>query len=307
MPKQIANQHADERTLWLLPVDDIPCAFNPKGKGLFAEAVLFGQTQRLRWLAPGEFAMGSPEDEPERSDEEGPQHRVRLTKGVWLADTACTQALWLAVMGSNPSQFKEHPSCPVEQVCWEEVQEFLAMLQGTLPPGLEAVLPTEAQWEYACRAGTSTPFSFGSQIDATRVNYNGDLPYNGGDQGLCRGRTVPVKSLPANPWGLYEMHGNVWEWCADGQREYTSDSVQDPHGLTTGNRVVRGGSGRWKAGICRSAYRHTRPAGYARSDIGFRLALRSIETRARPQVEYPAVSTAEPFDLVFPAARPLAP
>ncbi|MER2603391.1 MAG: formylglycine-generating enzyme family protein, partial [Candidatus Competibacter phosphatis] len=174
-------------------------------------------TQRLRWIEPGSFLMGSPEDEPERSSDEGPRHWVTLSRGFWLADSACTQALWQAVMGSNPSAFKENAQRPVEQVSWNDVQGFLRRLEALLP-GCRADLPTEAEWEYACRAGAETPFSFGEQITPEQVNYNGEHPYAGGKKGLYRQQTVPVKSLPPNAWGLYEMHGNVDEWCADGQR-----------------------------------------------------------------------------------------
>ena len=200
--------------------------------------------QRLRWIEPGTFLMGSPEYEPKRSDDEGPQHLVTLTRGFWLADTACTQALWLGVMGDNPSHFTgDDPERPVEQVDWRRVQDFLRALEALLP-GIRADLPTEAEWEYACRAGTATPFSFGATITPEQVNYAGSHPYAGAPRGEYRATTIPVKSLPANSWGLYEMHGNVWEWCADGHRDYTPNPIIHPMGPTTGDetlRVVRGG------------------------------------------------------------------
>ena len=122
------------------------------------------EVQRLRWIPPGEFLMGSPGNEPERFDDECPQHRVRLTQGLWLADTACTQALWRAVMdGQNPADFKDDPNNPVEQVSHDDALQFLARLRDRLGHGAEPVLPTEAQWEYACRAGTTSPFSFGAR------------------------------------------------------------------------------------------------------------------------------------------------
>jgi hypothetical protein len=180
--------------------------------GLFAELEYQGVTQCMRWIWPGEFARGSPEDEPERLEDEL-RHQVLLTRGFWLADTACTQALWKAVMGENPSLLVD-AELPVEQVSWEQVQEFFARMKETIP-GSEARLPTEAEWEYACRAGTQTPFSFGESITTEQVNYHGDYPYPGGEKGEIRSRTVEVKALPANAWGLYQMHGNVWEWCQD--------------------------------------------------------------------------------------------
>ena len=240
--------------------------------------------QRLRWIEPGTFLMGSPEDEPERYDDEGPQHWVTLTRGFWLADTACTQVLWWAVLGDNPSHFTGDPQRPVEQVSWLKVQDFLRWLESLLP-GVRADLPTEAEWEYACRAGTETPFSFGATITPEQVNYDGNFPYAGGEEGLYRETTVTVKTFPANRWGLYEMHGNVWEWCADGQRDYTPDPVEDPIGSLAGDdqpRVVRGGSWSHNARGARSAYRSQYEPGYVYSLKGFRLCLRSIEPGPEP-------------------------
>ena len=182
-------------------------------------------TQRMRWIEPGTFLMGSPEDEPERYDDEGPQHQVNISQGFWLFDTACTQALWQAVMGENPSWFEEADR-PVENVGWNDCQEFLKRLNERLP-GLDLNLPSEAQWEYACRAGTTTPFSFGANITPEQVNYDGNYPYAGGEKGWYRQETVPVASLPPNPWGLYEMHGNVWEWTQDHWHDNYRDAPTD--------------------------------------------------------------------------------
>ncbi|MDP2431614.1 MAG: formylglycine-generating enzyme family protein [Pseudomonadota bacterium] len=256
--------------------------FGRDGYGVYADLEIAGVTQRLRWIEPGEFWMGSPEDEPERIDREVPRHRVLLTQGYWLSDTACTQAFWQGVMGSNPSHFKEGeeaPHRPVERVSWDDVQEFLGKLQAHLP-GAEAVLPTEAEWEYACRAGTQTPFSFGANITTEQVNYEGNHPYAGGEKGQFRETTVPVQSLPANDWGLYEMHGNVWEWCADGQRQYKGRSETDPQGAKdegVARRVVRGGSWFDFAGGARSAFRDASGRVLRGLDLGFRFALRSPE------------------------------
>lgn len=229
--------------------------------------------QRLRWIEPGTFLMGSPNSEAERWDDEGPQHSVTLTKGYWLADTACTQALWQAVMGNNPSWFKDDVQSPVENVSWDDVQPFLRALEALLP-GVEACLPTEAQWEYACRAGTTTAFSFGDQITSEQVNYDGDYPYAGGKESKYRGRTLPVKSLPINAWGLYEMHGNVNEWCADGLRIYDATQQQDPLGpIDSPQRALRGGSWLNDARDARSAYRFDSGSGRRRDYLGFRLCL----------------------------------
>ena len=209
--------------------------------GLWMALTLGDVRQVFRWIAPGRFLMGSPADEPERSADEV-QHEVTLSCGFWLADTACTQAFWQAVTGSNPSRFKGEPRNPVEQVSWDDAQAYIGELKRRLP-GLPARLPTEAEWEYACRAGTTTPFSFGDQITPDRVNYDGNYPYAGGEKDLYRGKTVPVASLPANAWGLYEMHGNVFEWCADWYEDYSAEPQIDPTGPQTGDlRVLRGGS-----------------------------------------------------------------
>jgi formylglycine-generating enzyme required for sulfatase activity len=180
--------------------------------------------------------------------------------------------LWQAVM-ENPSEFTDNPRNPVERVGWDDTQHFIAELNRRIA-GLQARLPTEAEWEYACRAGTTTPFSFGENIRPEQVNYNGGLPYAGGAKGLNRERTVPVGSLPPNPWGLYEMHGNVWEWCGDWYGEYPNEPQIDPHGPENGvRRVLRGGSWFFLGGNARSADRNWRGPGIRGSGVGFRLAL----------------------------------
>lgn len=246
--------------------------------GLWAELMVNGVTQRMRWLAPGSFLMGSPEDEAERDSDEGPQHRVTLTEDLWLADTACTQALWQAVMGgNNPSYVQDDLSKPVEEVRWNEVQEFFAALkvQGALPVGSEVVLPTEAQWEYACRAGTVTPYSFGKTITKDQVNFDHDGKW---EERLDSKQTiVTVKALPANDWGLYQMHGNVWEWCVDNQRTYTDAAVTNPSGATgQGVRhfALRGGAWDNSAQRTRSAQRERERRGMSNLNFGFRFALR---------------------------------
>ncbi len=234
-------------------------------------------TQRLRWIPPGEFWMGSPDNEPERFDDEGPRHRVRLSRGYWLADTACNQAFWQAVMGDNPSDFKDDPENPVENVSWDDVQGFLRKLEGLLP-NMAADLPTEAEWEYACRAGTETAFSWGDGITPEQANYAGYYAYADGPTGQYLEKTVPVKSFKPNPWGLYQMHGNVWEWCADGWRAYSAEAQLDPRGPEVSDEewpVVRGGSWafmpRGLRAACRRRWHRDGRDGYQ----GFRFSLRS--------------------------------
>jgi formylglycine-generating enzyme required for sulfatase activity len=241
--------------------------------GLWMGLTLGDARQVFRWIAPGRFLMGSPPDEPERSAEREVRHEVTLSRGFWLADTACTQALWQAVTGTNPSNFKDDPRNPVENVNWDDVQMFIAEL-GRRLPGLPVRLPTEAEWEYACRAGTTTTFSFGNNLTPELANYDGNYPYAGGEKGLYREKTVPVASLPANPWGLYEMHGNVYEWCADWYGDYPTEAQVDPQGPQTGvYRVLRGGSWGILGRLVRSADRDRLEPGYRLVYSGFRLAL----------------------------------
>ncbi|RDH87974.1 MAG: formylglycine-generating enzyme family protein [endosymbiont of Escarpia spicata] len=243
--------------------------------GLYAEFEISGVTQRMRWVNPGSFMMGSPEAELERDDDEF-QHQVTITQGYWLADTACTQGLWEVVMGNNPSRFKGEDR-PVESVSWQDVAGFLDRLNQQQPdPGLR--LPTEAEWEYACRAGTETPFASGEQISTEQANYDGNYPYNDGPKGPYREETIEVKALAEgiNTWGLHQMHGNVIEWCADWYGDYPEgedeDPVGPPKGVLRGFRVLRGGS--WVSGgrNLRSACRGIDDPGSRYLNIGFRLA-----------------------------------
>ena len=247
----------DEYGLWM--------AFNYKGvRHLF------------RWCVPGTFLMGSPEDEPEREPwDQGneTQHQVTLTRSFWIAETPVTQALWEIFMGDNPSGFKG-AELPVENVSWDDAQRFINKLNG-IKPELQLCLPTEAQWEYACRSGTTTPFYFGDNITTDQVNYNGNSPYHQGRNGEYRNQTIEVKSLPPNAWGLYQMHGNVWEWCQDWYEEqYPTQPATDPQGAVSGTfRVLRGGSWINLGGHCRSAIRDRNGSTYRNNYIGFRLAL----------------------------------
>ena len=216
--------------------------------------------------------MGSPLDEPEREKNET-QHTVTLTTGYWLADTACTQALWRAVLGKNPAEFNQNLEHPVERVSWDDVQVFLGRLNELVNGNLDASLPTEAQWEYACRAGTTTAFSFGENLTTDQANYDGNYPYTDGKKGEYRKQTLPVYALPANPWGLHQMHGNVWEWCQDGYTDYPVVPVVDPIGLWASQyHMMRGGSWINNARRLRSPYRGKFKPDFPYFNVGFRLS-----------------------------------
>ena len=227
--------------------------------------------QVFRWIEPGAFLMGSPESEEGRDSDEI-QHQVTLSQGFWLADSTVTQALWQAVMGENPSSFKGVDR-PVENLSWNMAQDFVRQL-NMIKPELRLRLPSEAQWEYACRAKTQTPFNFAEPLSTTLINYRGVWEYGTGEWGEgAQQETAAVKSYPPNAWGLYEMHGNVWEWCQDWYGEYPAGLEKDPPGPVTGSlRVLRGGSWGYDGGNCRSAVRHYYSPERANASIGFRLA-----------------------------------
>ncbi len=257
------------------------CDWGEDRYGLWMAFRYRGIRQCLRWIAPGEFLMGSPKSEAERYDDET-QHRVILTRGYWLADTTCTQALWQVMMGDNPSRFKGEDR-PVENVSWDDTQRFIERL-NELVPGGGFRLPTEAEWEYACRAGTTTAFWFGDQITPEQVNYDGNHPYAGGRKGKYRNETVAVKALPCNGWGLYQMHGNVWEWCQDWLGDYPTETLVDPTGPVGGERrVLRGGSWVRDGGGVRSAYRSLDDPGRRYGNFGFRLARGQTARQDEPE------------------------
>ncbi|MDO5308732.1 MAG: SUMF1/EgtB/PvdO family nonheme iron enzyme [Planctomycetia bacterium] len=237
-----------------------------------------GVDVKFRWCPPGEFLMGSPQEEEERSPNET-LHRVVLTRGFWLAETETTQALWNAVMGGNASTIRD-PKFPVDSVSWYDCRKFIDIINSRSEfdePGYIYALPTEAQWEYACRAGTQTPFSFGAEFDSAKANSNGLIPYGNKTKTRSVGRATEVGSYPANRWGLVDMHGNVWEWTNDWY-EYnyyqTKDAAKDPTGPSSGsNRVLRGGGWLNFAKNSRSANRYSSNPSYSGVRFGFRLAL----------------------------------
>ncbi len=208
--------------------------------------------QRLRWIPPGRFLMGSVEDSDGRFDDERPQHGVTIEKGFWMFATPCTQALWETVMGFNLSNFPG-PTRPVENVSWEDCQEFVVCL-NRLVTGLGLSLPSESQWEYACRAGTKT-LSYDELSERAWYEDNSD------------GQTKPVALKWANRWGLYDMLGNVWEWCADEYRPPGADDASP-----SADRVIRGGAYDLEARIVRGASRGWLVPGIQRDYLGFRCA-----------------------------------
>ncbi|TXH73743.1 MAG: hypothetical protein E6Q88_05010 [Lysobacteraceae bacterium] len=253
--------------------DEYGMVLSIRPDALLRSAGLANPFIRFRYLEPATFLQGSPDGEGH--GDEHPQHSVTLTQGLWLAETPCTQALWQAVMGRNPSHFKQGkdaPLRPVENVSWDDVQSFLHKLTQMLPAGCEAVLPTESQWEYACRAGTQTEYWWGDAPDQAKANFDMEGERSWDD----KEGTTPVNRYPPNPLGLFDMHGNVWEWCADGLRDYTAEAARDPEGPTEGPaRVVRGGSWLYHPVDARAAYRLGRFRDDAYRIRGFRFALRS--------------------------------
>jgi formylglycine-generating enzyme required for sulfatase activity len=228
---------------------------------------------RLVLIPAGEFLMGSPETEKERSEDESPQHKVKITKAFYMGETEVKQAEWKAVMGENPSNFKGD-DLPVENVSWNDCQEFIKKLSAK--EGKTYRLPTEAEWEFACRAGTTTPFNTGETISTNDANYDGRAVYGEGKRGEYRQKTTLVASFKPNVWGLYDMHGNAWEWCQDwyGEDYYKNSPAADPTGPETGaSRVLRGGSWDDDPWNCRSAYRFRFNPGFRNNDFGFRLVL----------------------------------
>jgi formylglycine-generating enzyme required for sulfatase activity len=223
-------------------------------------------------IPAGQFMMGSPRNEPGRGLDER-LHRVTLTRPFYIQTTEVTQEQWQTVMGYNPSGFKTcGNNCPVETVSWSEIQDFINRLNQL--EGSQAYrLPTEAEWEYACRAGTGMPFSTGTCIATDQANFNGKRTMPACPAGGYRDKTLPTRSFAPNPWGLYDMHGNVWEWCQDTYRgKYPKENVTDPLGPSSGIiKVLRGGSWYSRQHLVRAACRRKDVADYRSHAIGFRL------------------------------------
>jgi formylglycine-generating enzyme required for sulfatase activity len=263
------------RTFWLWQVDRQEVRVDAGDVDLGE-----GESLRLIQIPAGDFLMGSPATEPVRCATEGPQHRVRL-EGFLLGQTPVTQAQWGVVarwpkleldLEADPSGFKGARR-PVERVSWEQAMEFCRRLSQR--SGLAITLPSEAQWEYACRAGSATPFAFGETMTTELANYRGTSSYANGPKGEYRQQTTPVGMFAANAWGLQDMHGNVWEWCLDYWHGSHKGAPFDGSAWVTGGvqdrRLLRGGSWNNYPGSCRSAYRGPLQPGYADDDVGFRV------------------------------------
>ena len=256
----------------------------PKASATLGDEFTNGEDMSLLWCPPGTFLMGSPEGEMGHIDSET-QHTVTLTSGLWLCRTEVTQAQWLTVMGRNPSTNRGAGlKAPVENLSWDEAMEYCRRLtdreraRGMMPTGWEYRLPTEAQWEYACRAGTTTAWSFGDDKSALHRfgNFNdltGNFKNMDFSQDDKRQYTAPVGSYERNPWGFYDMHGNVLEWCLDWYDIYTSNPKIDPVGTIGSLRVGRGGSFNRAAANCRSADRYADQPAYRGNTLGLRPAL----------------------------------
>ncbi len=245
---------------------------------------------KLVLIPRGKFTMGSPAEEKDRSDDEGPRHEVEITRPFYLGVYEVTQQQYEKVMGKNPSWFStagggadrvkglDTSEFPVESVSWKEAVEFCEKLSARKQEkdrGRAYRLPTEAEWEYACRAGSSSTFHFGASLSSTQANFDGNHPHGGGERGPFLERTCKVGSYRPNAWGLYDMHGNVGEWCSDwyDRRCYGDKRRRDPQGPARGlDRVFRGGSWGYGSKYCRSAERSWFGPNSRSHSLGFRIA-----------------------------------
>lgn len=231
------------------------------------------------YLPPGRFLMGSPPNEPGRGSDEQ-LHEVVISQGFWIGRTEVTRGQWEQVMGSierhpeKPNPFRNaDPNLPIVSVSYGEIDCYMQRLE-VQAPGQCFRLPTEAEWEYACRAGTTTTFYTGTMVKHTQANFDARFPYEGDRSAGTIERPTPVGSYPPNAWGLYDFHGNVWEWTSDWYGPYTTGVATDPRGPTSGAlKVIRGGSWAFNAGSARSACRyHHDPKDWGHS-LGFRVVL----------------------------------
>ena len=264
-----------------------PATIDFSQQGFFRAAFWPGLAPDLVDIPPGTFLMGTPADEPESYPWEKPQTVVTFTYGFKMGKYEVTQAEYQAVMGGNPSYFSGVTNRPVEQMTWASAMDYCARLTasqkaaGCLPAGWRYRLPTEAEWEYACRAGTTTAFGYGPALRSGMANFIGKQEYDAATgtvintKGIDIDKPTIVGSYAPNAWGLYDMHGNLWEWCLD----YWGDAppggnVVDPFGPVTGtDRVVRGGCWYTSARVCRSSYRGRGNPVFKGNETGFRIVL----------------------------------
>jgi len=236
----------------------------------FTEDLGNGVLLEMVEIPGGTFMMGSPANEAERGSDESPQHQVTVPS-FCMGKYELTQAQYQAIMGNNPAKFKGN-SRPVESVRWGDAVAFCEKLSQRT--GKKYRLPSEAEWEYACRAGTTTPFYFGESITPELVNYNGNFSYASASKGQYRQQTTDVGTFPPNAFGLYDMHGNLWEWCQDDYKENYTNAPIDGSALTdlsSAYKLLRGGSWYDGPGLCRSAYRFYYLLALNFYNVGFRV------------------------------------
>ena len=234
------------------------------------------------FIEPGTFTIGSPDSESGRDAREGPQTVVTISRGYWIGKYELTQNEFVAVMGVNSSFFLYDGRLPVDFVNWNQATNYCHELTeresaaGRLPTGYRYRLPTEVEWEYACRAGRTTPISVGdgNNLSSSQANFDGGFPYGSGATGPYLNRTTIVGLYAPNAWGLYDMHGNVWEWCHNTYESYPGGFATDPGVTESGpQRVLRGGGFTSVGKSCRSAKRDPRSPTYSTVGQGFRVVL----------------------------------
>lgn len=245
-----------------------------------------GEKYIFKAIPKGDFIMGANDF----LSNAAPPHRVTITKDYYMLETPVTQKLWESVMGNSiaeqmrlantQDEYGVGPDYPMYYINWFEVCSFMeefSLLLRNLGLNYKAYLPTEAEWEYACRAGSYTPYSWGDGLNGTQANCNGNYPYGMYEFGPFIGKSCPVKMFKPNNWGLFDMHGNVWEWCFDNYKPdyYNFSPVCDPTGpLFSEHKVIRGGGWRSFAWCCRSAFRDSDPPEYRGRTLGFRIVLK---------------------------------
>ena len=274
--------------------------------GLFLTLSYSSENYNLRYIPPDSFLMGSPESELLRNENEQ-LHPVQIDEGFWLGETTISQTLWRKIMGNEPGYFKtkqtqSETQLPIENISWEDCMAFCSRLTAIVRshlPELTLHLPTEAQWEYACRAGTNTPFYKGEQINKNHANFDTRRPYTGKVELIAREnslapteRTIDIRAEHPNPWGLHHMHGNVQEWCLDTSEKeqqnssVTSEQIENAVAQpTSGNKAIKGGSWNSSANQCRSAYRDSFPPTHKSNEIGLRICARITASQKLPNKE----------------------